>query len=172
MSIGRFRSTAAFAPRARAPIAAVDRATFVVFAIGAHRFAVSVERVERVLRVSAINGAITEAGRALPVTDLASTLGLALAPSAQSRVLVLAGSATAGSVAVEVDAVFEVATIDATAVSPLAFDGSHTYVPVGARGVFTRQGHSVIVLDVGRALSTSNQYGLLEYADPLRGDPT
>ncbi len=170
MSIGRFRSTAAFAPRVRAPVHVIDRATFVVFSIGGHRFGVLVERVERVLRVDGVANAVTYAGQSLALTDLASALGLALAPSILSRVLVFVEGER--WVAAVVDAVHEVATIDAAMISPLAFDGSRTYLPVGARGVFTRHEQSVIVLDVGRALQPTSRYVLLDHADVVPAQST
>ena len=168
MSIGRFRSTAAFSPRARAGVVAIDRATFVIFSIGGHRFAVSVERVERVLRDDGAHDTVTYAGRSVPVANLASALGLALAPSTRSRVLIFSDGATWTAAAVDV--VHEVATIDASAVASAAYDGSHTYLPIGARGVFTRQDQSVLVLDVTRALQATTRDDLLEYADPPQGD--
>ena len=170
MSIGRFRSTAAFSPRARASVVAVDRTTFVIFSIGGHRFAVSVERVERVLRDDGAHDTVTYAGRSLPLANLASALGLALAPSMLSRVLIFSDGAT--WTAVGVDMVYEVATLDASAVAPLAYDGAHTYLPIGARGVFTRQEQSVLVLDVTRALQATSRYDLLACSDPLQGDVT
>ena len=168
MSIGRFRSTAAFSPRARVNIVAVDRATFVIFSIGGHRFGVSVERVERVLRADAAHDTVLYGDRRLTLANLASALGLELAPSTRSRVLVFSdGNAW---IAATVDVVHEVVTIDASMVATIAYDGTHTYLPVGARGVFTRQEQTVLVLDVARALKATTQSALLEYSDLLRGD--
>lgn len=168
MSIGRFRSTAAFSPRARANVVAVDRATFVIFSIGGHRFGVSVERVERVLRADAAHDTVSYDGRSLPLTNLAASLGLELAPSIRSRVLVFAEGNS--WIAAVVDAVHEVTTIDASTVAPLVYDGTHTYLPVGARGVFTRHEQTVLVLDVARALKASAHTSALEYSELLRGD--
>ena len=168
MSIGRFRSTAAFSPRARVGVVAIDRATFVIFSIGGHRFAVSVERVERVLRDDGAHDTVTYAGRSVPVASLASALGLALAPSTRSRVLIFSDGATWTAAAVDV--VHEVVTIDASTVSPLVSDDAQTYLPIGARGVFTRQEQRVLVLDVTRALQANARSDLLEYSDPLHGD--
>lgn len=168
MSIGRFRSTAAFSPRARANVVAVDRATFVIFSIGGHRFGVSVERVERVVRAHFAHDSVTYDGRSVPLADLASALGLALAPSIRSRVLVF--SSGQSWIAAAVDAVHEVATIDASMVAPLVYDGTRTYLPGGARGVFTRQEQTVLVLDVALALLTTAHSGPLAYSDLLRPD--
>jgi chemotaxis signal transduction protein len=169
MSIGRFRSIGA-APRARAAAPPVDRATFVIFGVGAHRFAVPVESVERVLRPSASHHAVSYGGRSLPLSDLASALGLALAPSARSRLIVF--NQDSRWVVAAVDAVFEVATVDASEVGPPAFDGSRTYLPVGTRGIFSRHGVAVLVLDVSRTLGTVAPHGLLEYTDALGGTAT
>ncbi len=161
MSIGRFRSTAAFAPRARASLHVVDRATFVVFSIGGHRFGVAVERVERVLRVEGSSNAVSYGDQRIALTELASALGLALAPSNLSRVVVFVDGERL--LAAVVDAVHEVVTIDAAIVAPLAFDGARACLPVGARGVFVRQEESVIVLDVGLALQASSRYMRLDH---------
>ncbi len=166
MSIGRFRSIGA-APRARSLSVQIDRATFVVFVVGGHRFAVPVESVERILRPSASHHSVEYGGRTMPLTDLASSLGLALAPTVRSRIIVF--NPGPQWIAAAVDVVLEVATIDASEVGPLAFDGSRTYLPVGARGVFSRHDASVLVLDVRRALRTGTSYGVLEYTDALGG---
>ena len=168
MSIGRFRSTAAFSPRTRANVVAVDRATFVIFSIGERRFGVSVERVERVLRADFAHDSVTYDGRSLTLANLASALGLALAPSLRSRVLVLSNGQS--WIAAAVDAVHEVATIDASVVAPLVDDGTHTYLPLGARGVFTRQEQTVLVLDVARALKATANGGQPEYSDLRRNN--
>jgi len=168
VSIGRFRSTAAFSPRARANVVIVDRATFVIFSIAGHRFGVSVERVERVLRADSARDSVTYGGRMLPLANLASSLGLALAPSIRSRVLVFSDGQS--WIAAAVDGVQEVVTIDASMVAPLVYDGTHTYLPLGARGVFTRQEQTVLVLDVVQALAASTHSAVLEFSDLLRGD--
>ena len=168
MSIGRFRSTAAFSPRTRAPAVAVDRATFVIFSIGEHRFGVPVERAERVLRADFALDSVTYSGRSLPLANLASALGLVLVPSIRSRVLVVAYAQS--WIAAAVDAVHEVATIDASMVAPLVYDGTPTYLPVGARGIFMRQEQTVLVLDVARALKATVHSGLLDFSDLVRGD--
>jgi|GEM_PF-2337165 len=169
MSIGRFRPFGA-APRGKILSVPVDRATFVIFAVGGHRFAVPVESVERVLRPATPHQSIVHGGRTMALTDLASTLGLALASSSRSRVIVFNDGMHWFAAAV--DAVFEVATIDASDVAPLAFDGTRVFLPVGARGVFSRQGAAVLVLDVTRALRTRTQSARLEPVDALGGDAT
>ncbi len=158
MSTGQFRSTTMFAPRARASVPAVDRATFVVFAMADRRFAVPVESVERVLRDSVAAGPATTAasvnygGQSYAVADLASALGVEFAPTAASRVLVLSGGGEHR--AVIVDRVLEVATIDAGIVeaADAVHDGIAALPNAGVRGVFTRNGAAVIVLDVSRLL--------------------
>jgi len=168
MSIGQFRSTAAFAPRVRTSAVAIDRATFVIFSIGGHRFAAPVERVERVLRVDAALPSATYGGQTLPLADLAASLGLARAPSTLARVLVFSDGSS--WVAAVVDVVHEVVTIDASLVAPLACTDALTYVPLGARGVFSRLNEDVIVLDVTRALGAGRPYARPDDADSIKGD--
>ncbi len=158
MIMPRFRSTAAFLPRLRATSPTIERATFVIFALGAHRFGAYVEAVERVLRVSPSAGAsatVLHAGVIVPVMSLAESLEVTARRSNASRILVI----VAGSrwVAVEVDVVYEVVAIDAATVQPLVSDGSRTYLPTGVRGVFRRADHDVLVLDVARMVETASK---------------
>jgi chemotaxis signal transduction protein len=169
MTVPRFRSTAAFALRARSKASVVERATFVTFSVGGRRFAAAVESVERVLRGSvsgsggdATGGAMTTqvhyAGRAVPLVHFAERLGLDARPSASSRVLVL--NVANGWLAAVVDAVHEIATVDAASISlagispALVADGTEGAIAAcaGARGTFHRDGREVLVLDVARAL--------------------
>lgn len=163
MSISRFRSTAAFTQRSRVTVAAVERATFVVFTAGGMRLAAPVERVERVLRRDSPMDAVdlvlrpdalrsrdrvTFAGRELPVLDFGVALGGNTVASPSARLLVL--SLTAGWVAAAVDTVHEIATVDATAIAPI--DGARQALPRGVRGSFVRHGMEILVLDVERVL--------------------
>ena len=166
-----FQSTAAFATRARSTAASIERATFVTFSLGGRRFAAPVETVERVLRWTAVKQAclgrgdsdstthVPHAGRDVPFVDLAAHLALVYEPSSMSRVLVL-GMPT-GWLAAVVDAVHEIATVDAASIKLVGRavadqgkagrepDGS---MPHGVRGIFMRHGHGTMVIDIARAL--------------------
>ena len=156
-----FRSTRAFAARIRTTGPAVERATFVTFSLGHLRFAAPVEVVERVLRWSMVrpsDDGVTSIGALhvpyaaveVPVVDLAAHLALSYAPSDMSRALIIA--APAGWIAVVVDAVHEVATVDAASIEPVAHEIFAHQVPRGVRGTFVRQQQVTFVLDVVRAI--------------------
>ena len=150
--VPRFRSTAAFALRRRSSAPMVERATFVTFSLGGRRFAAAVEAVERVLRwtaISADDAHVAYAGRDVPFADLAARLGVAQAPSAASRVLIV--SMPAGWIAVVVDEVHEIATVDASRIATCTAEEAAAHVP-GARGRFVRQDQETLVLDIARAL--------------------
>lgn len=152
MSMPRFRSTASLSVRQRQVAPTIDRATFVLFSLGEHRYAAPVTLVERVLRGGAVgaDAHVTYAGRQVPVLDLRLAFGDVPAgpsPLATRRLLVF--SVQEVWLAAEVDAVQEVATIDASAVEALAADVEYV---VGARGRFQRHGHDVIVLDMLRVV--------------------
>lgn len=166
MNAPRFRSTAAFAHRQRAAAPTVDRATFVIFSLGQQRYAVPVELVERVLRVSNPDSAPMDhahfAGRDVRLIDLASALRApeALMPasnletSPHTRVLIFALPAV--WVAAVVDVVHEVATIDASTVAPItrSVPDAATFTAPGVRGHFTRADQTVLVLDMIRVMRT------------------
>jgi chemotaxis signal transduction protein len=155
----QFRSTSAFAARARRSAPAIERATFVCFMLGGRRFAAPVESVERVLRWNVIDAnaegdvpqvrTVSYARRDVPLADLAGHLGLEDRPSAASRVLIL--NVPTGWVAAVVDAVLDVATVDA-AIITLVERSEAPDLPRGVRGMFIRQNQPLLVLDVGRAL--------------------
>lgn len=149
----RFKSTAAFAARRRTLAPTVERATFVTFMIGERRLAAAVESVERVLRGDAVLAAgashVTYAGREVPIADLAGALACDAHRTAASRVLVVA--LPAGWIAVVVDAVHEIATVDAASIAAVAQGEPAALVP-GVRGTFLRHDHEILVLDIARAL--------------------
>ncbi len=161
MSLPQFRSTAAFATRRRQTAPVVDRATFVVFALNARRFAIPVELVDRVLRCDSLESRqswpehhAVVAGRVLRLLDLRRVLATAddgaVSPAWRgTRALVVGVQNT--TVVIEVDAVFEVVTVDATAVTPLV-DGAADRAPHGARARFVRADRDIIVLDLVRVL--------------------
>lgn len=153
MTIPRFRSTAAFTLRSRLSAPMVDRATFVLFSLGGERFAAPVEAVERVLRPGSLPAelmtTVAHAGRQVPLLDIRTALGIATSTdrSAGARMLVFIVQQV--WVAAEVDAVYEVATLDASLVRrlPASRDDGRPW-PVGSRGLFTRHEQQVIVLDM------------------------
>jgi chemotaxis signal transduction protein len=150
MSMPRFRSTAALSIRQRQAAPTIDRATFVLFSIGRHRFAAPVTLVERVLRGGVSDAHVAYSGRQVPVVDLRLAFRDAAAgPSTLATRRLLIFSVQEVWIAAEVDAVHEVATIDASAVEALAVTAERV---VGARGRFQRHGHEVIVLDMLRVV--------------------
>jgi len=151
MTAPRFRSTLALGTRQRRRAVPVDRATLVVFSLGAQRFGVPVECVERVLRHEVSRDVadpadapahVSHGGRSVPVVTLAQALGV-LDAGAMSRVLVF--NVQTVWVAALVGAVHEVATINAADVRAVSDESASV---AGARGCFTRHGQDVIVLDM------------------------
>ncbi len=149
----RFRSTAAFAARTRAQAPAIERATFVTFSLAGRRFAAAVEAVERVLRTgSAPSVRVTHvayAGREVPLADLAAALGAEQETTPHARVLIV--TVPGGWIGVTVDQVHEIATVDASGITPIDHEHSAAAVP-GVRGRFVRQDEETLVLDIARAL--------------------
>lgn len=171
MTAPRFRSTAAFTMRHRQAAPIIDRATFVIFSLDGQRYAAPAESVERVLREapSGEHGppVVEHAGQQVPIIDFRAALGgtpplssraseagaaLGVHPSAGQRTLVF--SVQDVWIAATVDAVYEVATIDAALVRPLepvvAFNESVTSRAV--RGRFVRHDQEVQVLDMLRVV--------------------
>ncbi len=149
---------------------AVDYATLVSFSVGRDLLAAPVESVERVLRWTEpaalpqlpewLDGVIPHGGRMIPVVDLRRRFGRADAPvSASTRIIVFAvGSDWLGAV---VDAVLEVITVDATTISappPVVRGLSGQYL----LGLTHRDDRVVLVLDVARLLTATEQLQLVE----------
>ncbi len=159
----RFRTTAAFAARSRSQAPAIERATFVMFTIGGRRYAAAVEAVERVLRIGVGEQSpcshVEYAGRRIPLADLAAALGASsshtaltqtvLTQTALTRVLVV--TVPGGWIGVAVDEVHEIATVDASGITPVDADEPAAALP-GVRGRFVRHDVVAFVLDVARAL--------------------
>lgn len=182
-STPRFRSTAAFALRSRRTGPVVERATFVLCSAGVHRCAIPVELIDRVLRhdspMDAVDRvlrpdahrdrtSIQHAGRALPLVDLTGALSApvpdAPAPHAPPASAALDGAASArarllvvmlsgGWVALRVDAVHDVASLDASLILTLGAAPATVPLPRGARATFVRDGFDYVVLDLVRALA-------------------
>lgn len=170
MTAPRFRSTAAFTMRQRHTAPAIDRATFVIFSLGGQRYAAPAESVERVLRHAQSEAhalsLVEHNGRQVTVIDLRDVLQHASRelscdesghappmggspPPSRSMALgqrTLVFSVQDAWVAATVDAVYEVATIDATLVRPVE---AATAV---VRGRFVRHDHHVLVLDLLRVV--------------------
>ncbi len=171
MTAPRFRSTAGMSARPRLATPTIDRATFVLFGVGTERYAVAVERVERVLRRTATREtadrspveSITYGGQSVRLVRLHAVLGgepddardAGSAALSDRIVIFLVEDCWVAAI---VDAVFEVATIDAAIVEPVVAErgegesGETRHCPPGARGYFQRQGHTVVVLDVTRVM--------------------
>ena len=156
-----FRSTAAFASRARSTAPAVERATFVTFSLGGRRFAAPVETVERVLQVGAeLHGGthVSYGAVDVPLVNLAASLGLVSRPSDASRVLIL--NLPTGWLAASVDEVHAVAVVDAAMISLAGRENGNVAsarsgddsLPPGVQGLFVLRDQETLVLDVGRAL--------------------
>ncbi|MBL0171900.1 MAG: chemotaxis protein CheW [Gemmatimonadaceae bacterium] len=170
MTAPRFRSTAAFTLRQRQAVPAIDRATFVIFSLGGQRFAAPAEAVERVLREvpSGAGGQIVVefGGRQVPALNLRQTLceaagvrttGAAGPPHGEPIALgqrTLVFSVRDVLVAAAVDAVYEVATIDAALVKPVNPETALQVVSSShvIRGQFVRHDHNVLVLDMLRVV--------------------
>ncbi len=170
MTVPRFRSTATFTMRQRHVAPVVDRTTFVIFSLGGQRFAASAESVERVLRNASAdaNGPATleHRGQQVPVIDLRDALRPALRDAlATSGVPSRVASMAPGQrtlvfsvqdqwVAATVDAVYEVATIDAALVQPVAASAPNGDAPprLAVRGQFSRHDQVVLVLDMTRVV--------------------
>lgn len=149
---------------------AVDYATLVSFSVGRDLLAAPVESVERVLRWTEpsplpqlpewLDGVISHGGRMVPVVDLRRRFGRAdIQVSASTRIIVFAvGSDWLGAV---VDAVLEVITVDATTISappPVVRGLSGQYL----LGLARRDDRVVLVLDVARLLTATEQLQLVE----------
>ena len=149
-----FKSTALFAVRRRT-VSTVERATFVCFSIGDRRLAGPVELIERVLRpasdAATDAASVVFAGRVLPLTDLASTLGLVYGGGSAALRRVLVVQVNDDWRALPVDAVHDVVSVDASDVRPLpaAHPDAHR---AGALATFARGGSSVLILDLVRLL--------------------
>jgi purine-binding chemotaxis protein CheW len=158
----------------------MDLATLVLFTVDGTVFALPVEAVERVMRWAEpegdpalpawIEGVLCFADRTLAVVDLNKRFSTAprehsaAARSAHTRTLIL----KLGSlwVAAIVDAVLEVATIDAAGIEALRLAAGEPAVPV-VLGVCERKGQRVVVLDTAR-LFTSDERALLGALVPHR----
>lgn len=172
MTVPQFRSTASFTLRQRNSAPTIDRATFVVFSLGGHRFSAPVEAVERVLRQTpsrvtpeittaiAPDDVVQHAGRQVRVVDLRAPLGVDAAVPGATGQRTIVFTVQGVWVAAVVDAVFEVATIDAATVRSLPSEPHAPWAtsdvvpawPAGARGLFRRHDHDVLVLDMTRVL--------------------
>jgi len=169
MTSPRFRSTAAFAQQSRREVSLVDWATFVVFTLGGRYWAVPVECTERVVRTSVHDGpsptSIKHGEQLVPVFDLARAILTDLPPlpialgapssSATDRGWLLL-SVHEGWVACLVDAVREVATIDAATVRAVPHNDPRQARGDSVRGVFTRRDHEVLVLDLSRVVRAAH----------------
>ena len=152
-----------------------DILTFVVFRLGEEEYAISIDRVESIIRyeeptpvprtLEIVQGVINMRGRVIPVVDLSKRFrGSPFVPSAYSRIVVAEGAA--GTLGLAVDAANEVANIPVADVKP-APEGVLTPETAGAiSGVVDRNGKLVILLELDEAIPKT------EYVRADRGDVT
>ena len=145
-----------------------DTSKIVTFRLGDDLFAADIYSVERVLRYQTptvvpnvppwIEGVLEYQARVVPVVNLRRRFEMpAAAAAAQTRILVF--NAGGEWVAAVVDAVLEVASLDPASLQPPPplFRGlSGEYL----RGIVRRGDRLVIMLDVGRPLSSADRLAL------------
>ena len=145
-----------------------DAAQIVTFRLGDDLFAADIAAVERVLRYTAptpvpnvpawIEGVVDYQGRVVPVINLRARFELPAAPvKNETRVLVF--NSGGEFIAATVDAVLEVAPLDAASLAPPPplFRGvAGEYL----RGIVRRGERLIIYLDVERLLSTTERLSL------------
>lgn len=154
-----FRSTVSLASRRKTrPV--VERATFVIVSLGAMRWAIPVEVVERVLRVADADQEVRWNDRVLPWADLSAGEWARQAEfdPQRHRVLVVRGEQSGAHGhcwAVPVHAVHEVYAIEAALLEPSTRDDTadRSLPGLAVRATFERQGHRVYVIDVLRSLT-------------------
>lgn len=131
----------------------------------AELFALDIHSVERVLRYTAprqvpnsapwLRGVITHGARLVPVLDLRERLSLPVAPDdVRSRIVVV--TLDEGPIGVIVDAVHEVATVEATAIEepPAVYRGlAKEFV----QGIVRRGERLFVLLDVDRLVSSTER---------------
>lgn len=156
---------------AAAAAAAVDRATLVTFTVGEDTLAAPVESVERVVRFAQpssipgmpiwLEGVMEYRGVMVPVIDLRKRLGReCVTTGATTRIVVF--NAQPDWLAAIVDAVTEVVTVDASTIVPppaLVRGLSGAYL----KGMVQHRDQVVLVLDVGKVLTTSETLMLEEF---------
>jgi chemotaxis signal transduction protein len=148
-----FRSLAGRASRRRAR-PAVERSTFVVVGLGGARFALPVELVERVARLTPGQRHVAMADQTLALTDVTAMLGITRARQApaEGRVLVVRDGSRWWAVAV--DAVFEVCAVETAVIAPWAAEAPGTRREARV-ATFERLGQTIVVLDLRRLLPES-----------------
>ena len=138
-----------------------DILAFVVFRLGEEEYAISIDRVQSIIRYEEpapvprapdiVKGVINMRGRVIPVVDLSKRFrGSAFVPSPSSRIVVADGAT--GTLGLAVDAANEVANIPAADVQP-APEGVLAPETAGAiSGVVDRGGKLVIILELDEAI--------------------
>jgi len=146
----------------------IESNKLVTFRLGDDLFAADIYSVERVLRWQSptavpnlpdwIEGVLEYQGRVVPVVNLRRRFEMPAAPAAtETRILVF--NADGEWVAAVVDAVLEVAGLDAAQMAPppSLFRGiSGDYL----RGIVKRGDRLVVMLDVGKLLSSTERMAL------------
>lgn len=154
---------------------AASRRQLVTCEAAGEHFAMDIASVERVLRYTApssvpnsaawLRGVISHGARLVPVIDLRERLGLA-SPDVDARARIVVVTLEDGPLGVIVDAVHEVAAIDAASVEPppAVYRGlSKEYV----QGIVTRGERLFVLLDIARLVSSKER---IEMRKAVAGD--
>ena len=138
-----------------------DVLAFVVFRLGEEEYAISIDRVQSIVRYEEptpvprapdiVQGVINMRGRVIPVVDLSKRFrGTPFVPTPRSRIVVADGAA--GTLGLAVDAASEVANIPVADINP-APEGVLTAETAGAiSGVVDRGGKLTIILELDEAI--------------------
>ena len=152
-----------------------DVLAFVVFRLGDEEYAITIDRVQSIIRYEKptpvprapeiVQGVINMRGRVIPVVDLSKRFrGSDFVPSAHSRIVVADGAA--GTLGLAVDAANEVANIPVADVQPPPEDVLTPETAGAITGVVDRGGRLVVILELDEAIPKT------EYVRADRGDVT
>lgn len=146
-----------------------DEVQLVVFRVGAQRFAVGVFEAERILRYQEptplpkapdfLEGVFPYGTASVPLVDLRKRLGAASPIRDETRIIVL--QLDADRVGIVVDQVFEVRRVPAAEIA-LPPDLVKGLAAEFINGILSIGGRTVILLAVGRLLSSDERVALAE----------
>lgn len=142
-------------------------AQYVLFHLGSEEYGLPIERVSSIIRYepatpvphapASVDGVINLRGHVIPVVNLKrKLLGAEFEETSTSRIVVAEGEA--GMVGLAVDAANEVATIALEEVRPAPETALSAETADAFQGVASYGGHLVILLDLDKALPSS-EYG-------------
>lgn len=140
---------------------------YVLFRLGGEEYGLPIEQVSSIIRYepvtpvphapSSVEGVINLRGHVIPVVNLKrKLLGAEFEPSVTSRIVVAEGEA--GMVGLVVDAANEVATVSLADVRPTPETALTAETADAFEGVASHAGRLVILLNLDRALPSS-EYG-------------